>query len=154
MTYLPCVTSGLIPGIFILHGGVYLTDRELFVWAAQDSTPEDDREGVRWPAVRIPQAVQARWAMRMLLMFYSVARLSDPRNIRADVGLTGHFRLSIVVRIDRGGGLVVDFTPNRDNQSTQKPPRTKRGARVGQRRVDRQTWVPVSEDGLVFDSGT
>ena len=32
--YLPCVTSRFIPGVFILHGGIYLTDRELFVWAA------------------------------------------------------------------------------------------------------------------------
>ena len=32
--------------------------------------------------------------------------------------LTRYLRLSIIVRIDRGGGLVVSLTPNRDNQST------------------------------------
>lgn len=69
--YLPGVTSSFIPGILVLHGGIYLTDRELFVWAAQDGTPEDDGESMRRSAISIPQAVQARWAMRMLLMFCS-----------------------------------------------------------------------------------
>ena len=57
VSYLPRVTSGFIPGIFILHGGIYLTDRELLVWAAQDGAPENDGEGMRRSTIGIPQAV-------------------------------------------------------------------------------------------------
>lgn len=121
VTYLPCVSSGFIPGIFILHGGVYLTDCELFVRTAQDSTPEDHGEGMGWSPICITQAVQARWAMRMLLMLCGATLMSKARSTRnTDVGLTGYLRLRIVVRID-GGGLVVAFTPKRDSRST---PRT------------------------------
>ena len=52
--YLPGVTSGFVPGILILHGGIYLADGELFIWATQDGTPENHREGVRRSAVSIP----------------------------------------------------------------------------------------------------
>lgn len=123
-TYLPSATSSLIPGIFVFHGGVYLTDRELFVWAAQDGTPEDNGEGMRRSPISVPQAVQAGGAMRMLLMLCIVPSVSYPRSIQnGGAGLTGHFRLSIVVRID-GGRMVVDYTPKRDNWSTPKPSRT------------------------------
>ena len=52
--YLPSVTGGFIPRILILHGGIYLTDRELFVWATQDSTSENNGEGVRRSTIGIP----------------------------------------------------------------------------------------------------
>ena len=115
--YLPSVTSGFVPGIFGLHGGVYLTDRKFFVWAAQDSTPEDNREGVGWSAISVPQTVQARWAVGVLLVLCgSMSPLSYLRSARnVDVKLTGYFRFSIVVRTD-GRGLVVNLTPREDNQ--------------------------------------
>ena len=80
--YLPGITRGFIPGILILHGGIYLTDRELFVWATQDGTPENNRKGVRWSAISVPQAVQARWAMRMLLVLCRMTPLSYRRSAR------------------------------------------------------------------------
>ena len=122
--YLPGVTSGFIPGILILHGGIYLTNREFFVWATQDGTPENNGEGVRRSAISIPQAVQAGWTMRMLLVLCSVAPLSYRRSARnMDAGLTRYFRLRAVVRIDWGGWFV-ELTPRRDNQSTPSLPRT------------------------------
>lgn len=117
-TYLPGVACGFIPRIFVLHGGVYLTDRELPIRATQNGTPEDYREGMRRPAIGIPQAVQARWAMGVLLMLYGTPPLSYLRSARNTgvVQLTRYLRLSIVVRID-WGALAVDPTSERDNRS-------------------------------------
>jgi len=90
VTYLPRVTSRFIPGIFILHGSVYLTDRELFVRAAQNGTPEDNGEGMRRPAIRIAQAMEARWTMRMFLVFCSISRMRSPK--RPERGCGGAYR--------------------------------------------------------------
>ena len=129
VAHLPCVTSRFVPGIFIFHGSVYLTYRELFVGAAQDGTSEDNGERVRWSAIGIPKAVQARRAVRMLLMLCSGNRMRAPSHPKYQTWeLTGNFWFSVVIRIGGGGGLAVDFAPSRDNRSMST---TETGSAIG-----------------------
>lgn len=68
-TYLPGVTCRAIVRVLFLHSGIYVSDYESFLRAAEDYAAKNDRQRVLRATFRVRQAVERVGATLMCFMY-------------------------------------------------------------------------------------